>query len=353
MKLTKEEAIKNHRKMWGWLAENPTKNKQDWPGWKKCGKIQNDCFCCELAITCGEVDCALCPFEWPKTRTDNVMDCSKSYYGDWWEAAAPEERAKYAALIRDLPEKVEKKGEAEFAIGDWVKVLDKGFSFSDYVDFFPQNNLERFANRYAKRSTKNGEKYQVVAIGKHITGHYGLVYVLEKDNDIYLMHNGCKNGLPGLKLAEPPAPKFKIGDKVVPVSRSFGINNYETIISMMQKIGYRHLDVKANATFGNDSIVKAGTPYNNWYFLEADLIPYVERPQNFAPENKTVAIANAKYIFKDSVTVCVISIGGHTYKGIAKCAPDDTFDEEFGKALAEMRAYKSAFEDAERTLLGR
>lgn len=268
MKLTKEEAIKRHRELWGWLAENPMKEKRAWPGWERYDAALNDCFLCEYVLKSQKNDsnglssCDYCPVEFDAIEgysKGTIGYCLGGLFRRWIQTSESKERSRIAASIRDLPEKVESK----------------------------------------------------------------------------------------------PEFKFKIGDKVVPVSRSFGINNYETIISMMQKVGYRHLDVKANATFGNDSIVKAGTPYNNWYFLEADLIPYVERPQNFAPENKTVAIANAKYIFKDSVTVCVISIGGHTYKGIAKCAPDDTFDEEFGKALAEMRAYKSAFEDAERTLLGR
>lgn len=268
MKLTKKEAIKRHRELWAWLAENPMKDKLDWPGWERYNAALNGCFLCEYALKSKKNDsnrlniCDYCPVEFKETNDyprGTIGYCLGGLFIRWVWTTEPKKRSRIASLIRDLPEKVESK----------------------------------------------------------------------------------------------PEPKFKVGDKVVPVSRSFGINNYETIISMMQKVGYRHLDVKANVTFGNDSIVKAGTPYNNWYFLEADLIPYVERPQNFAPENKTVAIANAKYIFKDSVTVCVISIGGHTYKGIAKCAPDDTFDEEFGKALAEMRAYKSAFEDAERTLLGR
>jgi len=261
MKLTKKEAIKRHRELWGWLAENPMKDKLDWPGWERYDAALNDCFLCEYTSDKFS-KCEHCPVEFKETNgypKGTVGYCLGGLFSRWDRAIEPKERSRIASLIRDLPEKVESK----------------------------------------------------------------------------------------------PEPKFKVGDKVVPVSKSVGYSTYKTVMRIMQENGYRHLDVKANVTFGNDSIVKAGTPYNNWYFLEADLIPYVERPQNFAPENKTVAIANAKYIFKDSVTVCVISIGGHTYKGIAKCAPDDTFDEEFGKALAEMRAYKSAFEDAERTLLGR
>jgi len=33
MELTREEAIRLHRELWGWLAENPMKTKQEWPEW--------------------------------------------------------------------------------------------------------------------------------------------------------------------------------------------------------------------------------------------------------------------------------------------------------------------------------
>jgi len=278
MKLTKEEAIKRHRELWGWLAENPMKDKSDWPGWDWPGwesyeNINSSCFLCEYAFESKKNDfnglsiCDYCPVEFKETNgypKGTVGYCLGGLFSRWDQAIEPKERSRIASLIRDLPEKKEQS-----------------------------------------------------------------------------------------------ARKFKVGDKVVPVSKSVGYNTYstyKTVMRIMQENGYEYLIVtRINATFGNSNIVEAENPFSSgyWYFIESDLIPYVERPQNFAPENKTVAISNVKYIFKDSVTVCVITIGGHKYKGIAKCAPDDIFDEEFGKALAETRAYKSAFEDAERTLLGR
>ena len=273
MKLTKEEAIKRHRELWGWLAENPMKEKTDWPGWERYDAALNDCFLCEYVLKSQKNDsnglsiCDYCPVEFKETNgypKGTVGYCLGGLFSRWDRAIEPKERSRIASLIRDLPEKKEQS-----------------------------------------------------------------------------------------------ARKFKVGDKVVPVSKSVGYNTYstyKTVMRIMQENGCEYLIVtRINATFGNSNIVEAGNPFSSgyWYFIESDLIPYVERPQNFAPENKTVAISNVKYIFKDSVTVCVITIGGHKYKGIAKCAPDDIFDEEFGKALAETRAYKSAFEDAERTLLGR
>lgn len=35
--------------------------------------------------------------------------------------------------------------------------------------------------------------------------------------------------------------------------------------------------------------------------------------------------------------ICVSSYAGKTIRGVAKCAPNDTFDEEKGKRLAQLR----------------
>lgn len=73
MKLTREQAIKEHRKMWNWLAEHPEKWKDDYfeIHHEQLGYIYNDCFLCEYNSQnsdyyCGE-DC-LC--DWGE-----VNDC--------------------------------------------------------------------------------------------------------------------------------------------------------------------------------------------------------------------------------------------------------------------------------------
>jgi len=210
MKLTKEEAIKRHRELWAWLAENPMKDKLDWPGWKRYDVALNDCFLCEYALKSPKNDfnglsiCDYCPvvFEENKYPKGTIGYCLGGLFSRWDRAIEPKERSRIASLIRDLPEKVESK----------------------------------------------------------------------------------------------PEPKFKIGD-------------IET--------------------------------------------PKYHAPQNYSCCETVVNQYDRKTIYNGPATICIINLAGKDYKGIARCAPDDTFDEEFGKALAEMRAYKSAFEDAERTLLGR
>ena len=211
MKLTKEEAIKRHRELWGWLAENPMKEKRAWPGWGEYEDINGGCFLCEYAFESKKNDfnglsiCDYCPVEFKETNgylKGTVDYCLGGLFSRWDRAIEPKERSRIASLIRDLPEKVESK----------------------------------------------------------------------------------------------PEPKFKIGD-------------IET--------------------------------------------PKYHAPQNYSCRDIVVNQYDRETIYNGPATICIINLDGKDYKGIARCAPDDTFDEKFGQRLAEVRAFKAAFEDAERMLLGR
>lgn len=63
MKLTREQAIKEHRKMWNWLAENPDMDKDDYLELNDFEYVENECFLCHYnhqndGKYCGE-DCIL------------------------------------------------------------------------------------------------------------------------------------------------------------------------------------------------------------------------------------------------------------------------------------------------------
>ncbi len=45
-----------------------------------------------------------------------------------------------------------------------------------------------------------------------------------------------------------------------------------------------------------------------------------------------------KFYVTDNKVICVTTYAGKTVRGVAKCDPRDTFDEEFGKSLAKARA---------------
>ena len=69
MELTREQAIKEHRKMWNWLAEHPDMDKDDYLELNDFEYVYNECFSCHYSHQndgecCGE-DCIL---DWGETN---------------------------------------------------------------------------------------------------------------------------------------------------------------------------------------------------------------------------------------------------------------------------------------------
>ena len=75
----------NHKKLWNWLAENPDKNKADWPEWEKNGggvkRVQSNCFACEY-VEERNAYCDECPLDWPFPE-GMLHVCSNSLFGRW------------------------------------------------------------------------------------------------------------------------------------------------------------------------------------------------------------------------------------------------------------------------------
>jgi len=66
-KLTEKECIRYHRELWNWLAENPEKQKTDWPGFKNFHYgITSHCFACQYVANNSMVcyDSKNCLFVW-------------------------------------------------------------------------------------------------------------------------------------------------------------------------------------------------------------------------------------------------------------------------------------------------
>lgn len=68
MKLSYRKSLQICKALWTWLAANPTKHKEDWPGWKKFERghrsFQASCPCCEYMYQNakqGDETCNLCP----------------------------------------------------------------------------------------------------------------------------------------------------------------------------------------------------------------------------------------------------------------------------------------------------
>lgn len=124
MTLTKEEAIRRHRMMWEWIANETLKkhkcvNKID--AFKHFGwfteYVESWCWCCEYTNEIdGPSSCDHCPIEWP-SKSNYTMCCihSSEYepehnglYSIWCRAVGREDwrtAAYYALYISMLPER--------------------------------------------------------------------------------------------------------------------------------------------------------------------------------------------------------------------------------------------------------
>ena len=113
----------NHKKLWNWLADNPDKNKKDWPEWTFNGgdvcEVSDGCFACdyreayeELAYACeeglysgGKSSCNSCPLKWPKDASGQLRCRHGGLWTLWLSADNSVTRSKYALQIANLPVK--------------------------------------------------------------------------------------------------------------------------------------------------------------------------------------------------------------------------------------------------------
>ena len=115
MKLTREQAIAEHRKMWNWIADETERTRH--VAEKHDYFIQNgidgqlytnsECFCCEYVCQLGVARaCSLCPIDWGSDMGIK-NNCINSLYTDWYYCGSPDEAAKLARQIANLPERTD------------------------------------------------------------------------------------------------------------------------------------------------------------------------------------------------------------------------------------------------------
>lgn len=123
MKLTFNEAIENHRKMWNWIADETDRkkgivSKEDYFKKNNIEKCYCYCYCCEYAKENNNIvdergkiekDCRICPIDWGiEAEFHRSTQCSEynTLYDLWrkavdlweWKTAAI-----YASQIANLP----------------------------------------------------------------------------------------------------------------------------------------------------------------------------------------------------------------------------------------------------------
>lgn len=98
MKISKKEAIRKHRMMWNWIADQyqygSTKSvvelKQEFTRVNDPGvKIPSNCYCCMYAGERCENQrryiCKTCPLEWPTSKDTKELMCCASTHTDGYK----------------------------------------------------------------------------------------------------------------------------------------------------------------------------------------------------------------------------------------------------------------------------
>ena len=131
MKLTREQAIAEFRKMWNWIADETEKRedaveKKEYFKENNLGIVANDCFLCEYdwqAESDEEDSCYNCPINFGEVaeydedgyRNRPCVDAEDSPYMKWSDhlldmemfGKGHEALAKYAREVANLPEREE------------------------------------------------------------------------------------------------------------------------------------------------------------------------------------------------------------------------------------------------------
>lgn len=111
MRLTKKKALDISIELWERMAKTGAKHKRTWLGWKKYGKMLNNCPLCEYV----DVDkdgylknrCKECPLNWGYIGCE---DNETSQYIKWIEDAHnPFDRKKYAGLFLEQLKEIRDK----------------------------------------------------------------------------------------------------------------------------------------------------------------------------------------------------------------------------------------------------
>ena len=111
MALSKGRTIREHRKLWNWIADETLKqrrrvmkeeyfevHKEEYPIIP-----HEECWCCEYSR---EDDCSDCPIDWGKDK-DKFIGCTHSLYRDWVTCCTNEyiKASQIARQIAELPER--------------------------------------------------------------------------------------------------------------------------------------------------------------------------------------------------------------------------------------------------------
>ena len=300
---------------------------------------------------------------------------------------------------------------SEFEVGDMVKITNKynhenstaGASYSYYPSFFTKNDFYELKSRYVEKGVKNGI-YKIVGIGRHSLYPNPIVYVLKKDNKIYLMSNTYnemekvnnnkkeKNIMTQSqtnnqhnKLQTHGNLYARLGDTIIlsnglklKVCKDFSdgdIQYYKTVdisCNTNVTIGYSEDDIKKFCIgkkvwgYGVDEfeivdierkqikVKKVKVEQNKIVNSDKTVYTYTSFPRTVYWEiknNKTGKIINENVTVKGELFKLIIDgdrttvIFNDGSKGTTKCLPTDKYDFKKGEDIAYLKALVKSIEN--------
>lgn len=98
--MTREEAVRKHRKMWSYMAKTPRESKEEYlKEFDPEAELLCDCYLCEYT---GQI-CSECPLKWGTEK------CYQGLYDKWQNAMIDKDYARAAELARQIAELPEKE----------------------------------------------------------------------------------------------------------------------------------------------------------------------------------------------------------------------------------------------------
>lgn len=113
MKLTKGEAIRRHRLMWNWIAEETFRKGKKVSkeaafkhfGWEK-ESVSHRCWCCQYDCEhYGQKCYSRCIIKWPGASCVFGYEGKQGIFSKWCEEHDPKRAAELARQIANLPER--------------------------------------------------------------------------------------------------------------------------------------------------------------------------------------------------------------------------------------------------------
>lgn len=124
---SKTVALRITRELFTWLAENPTKGKDDWPEWEKYelkyGMMRHRCALCHYSNNsqkwCYSYGCLV---QWTLSPDNSCNDIGSPYY-NWTITRSLKMRSKYARQVVKLVKQAENKLKEERNVRIQLKKL--------------------------------------------------------------------------------------------------------------------------------------------------------------------------------------------------------------------------------------